>query len=89
MTLDPLLDEFRRQVEALRTQAAFARILKKGEIHLGALKTEDIAALMRDDTAYYFLMAAAGLNRTRLRKAGRDIAGIIASGVLLAQLVRI
>lgn len=68
----PALDEFRRQIEALARNPTVAPLLKKGQVRLGGLTRQQIADLLRDDTAYYFLIAAAGLNRTTLKKAAAD-----------------
>jgi hypothetical protein len=65
----PHLDEFRRRIEELRGNNLIAPLLKRGELHFEPLSLDNIVALLRDDVAYYFLIAAAGLNRTSLRKA--------------------
>lgn len=69
MTDSPELDEFRRRIEELAGHKLIGRLLKRGEVHFKQLSLEDVAALMRDEVAYYFLIAAAGLNRTTLKKA--------------------
>ena len=68
----PALDEFRRQIEALKQNPHVAPLLKKGQVRLGGLSRKQIADLLKDDSAYYFLIAAAGLNRTSLKKAAAD-----------------
>jgi hypothetical protein len=68
----PALDEFRRQIEALARNATLAPLLKKGQVRLGDLSRQQVADLLKDDSAYYFLIAAAGLNRTTLKKAAAD-----------------
>jgi hypothetical protein len=69
---NPALDEFRRQIEALRTHRLLKPHVNRGEIHLGALSTKDIAELLSEEAAYYFLIAAAGFNRTSLKLAMSD-----------------
>lgn len=68
----PALDEFRNQLEKLKRNPSIASILKKGQIRLKGLTREQIASLLKEETAYYFLIAAAGLNRTSLKKAAAD-----------------
>ncbi len=68
----PALDEFRRQIEALKQDPHIAPLLKKGHVRLGGLSRQQIAELLKDDSAYYFLIAAAGLNRTSLKRAAAD-----------------
>ncbi|MEO5727122.1 MAG: hypothetical protein ABI134_36415 [Byssovorax sp.] len=68
MTSNPALDEFERQLLALRKHKFLAPHMKREEIHLGALTREEIADLAREEVAYYFLIAAAGLNRTSLKR---------------------
>jgi len=69
---NPALDEFERQIEALRIHRLLKRHIKRGEIHLGDLSVKDVAKLLLEDAAYYFLIAAAGLNRTSLKLAMSD-----------------
>lgn len=77
MVDNPALDEFRRQIEALRSHPAIAPLIKRADVHLGRLKRQGIAELLREETAYYFLLAAAGLNRTSLKKATAEEAAQI------------
>lgn len=77
MVDNPALDEFRRQIEALRSLPAIAPLIKRADVHLGRLKRQEIAGLLRNEAAYYFLLAAAGLNRTSLKKATSDEAAQI------------
>lgn len=66
----PELEEFKRRVEELRKHELLAPHLEgRGWIKLADLDLDAVATLARDETAYYFLIAAAGLNRTSLRKA--------------------
>jgi hypothetical protein len=43
--------------------------LKRVELHFASLSLDNIVTLARDEVAYRFLIAAAGLNRTSLKKA--------------------
>ena len=72
MPTNPALDEFQRQIEELRSHHLLKGNIKRGEINLGALSVSDVAALLSEDAAYYFLIAAAGLNRTSLKLAMSD-----------------
>jgi hypothetical protein len=70
MTDSPDLEEFARQIDGLRTHPDIGPLLESGVVRLGELTREQIAGLARPNTAsYYFLIAAAGLNRTTLQKA--------------------
>ena len=79
MVDNPALDEFRRQIEALRFHAAIAPLMKRANVHFGYLKRQEIATLLRHEPAYYFLLAAAGLKRTSLKKATSEEAAQIVS----------
>ena len=72
MTERPEHEEFQKQIEGLKRNPLIARALRRGEINLGSLSLEDIAELLRDEPGYYFLIAAAGLNRTTLKKAALE-----------------
>ncbi len=65
----PLLQDFQRAIEELRSHPLISPLLKRGEVNLGALSIEAVAELMKLDAGYYFLIAAAGFNRTSLKKA--------------------
>jgi hypothetical protein len=53
--------------------------MKRGEVALATLSLDAVAELMKSDASYYFLIAAAGLNRTSLKKAAAEHdAGIVA-----------
>ncbi len=69
MTDSPELDEFRRRIDKLASDKVLRKLVKGREVHFGKLSVDEVATLMRDDVAYYFLIAAAGLNRTTLKKA--------------------
>ncbi len=74
VTDSPELDDFRRRIEELASHKLLGRLVKRGEVHFQQLSVDDVAALMRerDKVAYYFLIAAAELNRTTLKKAAED-----------------
>jgi hypothetical protein len=75
---NPAFEEFRRQLDALRRHRLLQPHIKRGTVHFDKLSLDDVAHLIRDDAAYYFLIAAAGLNRTSLKKAASDeTAGIV------------
>lgn len=73
MTENPDLDEFKRQVEELRRHPLLKPHITKGEVYFQQLQLEDVDRLVRSgDAAHYFLMAAADLTRTTLKKATKD-----------------
>jgi hypothetical protein len=72
MTDTPELDHFKAELRKLKGHKIFKHQLRRGEIQLGRLALTDVAALMLEDAARYFLLAAANLNRTQLKKATRD-----------------
>jgi hypothetical protein len=80
MTENPDVEEFQRQIQTLKKHRYIKPLLKGGEVMLGQLTREQIAELAKPNTAsYYFLIAAAGLNRTTLQKAvGSQEARIVA-----------
>jgi hypothetical protein len=67
--VNPQLEEFRQQIETLRKHRLFKRHLHKDEIHLKKLTLDEITELIRDEAAYYFLISAAGLNRSSVKRA--------------------
>jgi hypothetical protein len=70
MTDSPDLEEFARQIQALAAHPDLAPLLQDGVVRLGDLTREQVSGLAKPNTAsYYFLIAAAGLNRTTLQKA--------------------
>lgn len=69
MTERPLVDDFERSIEDLRSNPILLPHVKRGEVHLGSLTLDAVAQLMKVEAGYYFLIAAAGLNRTSLKKA--------------------
>ena len=70
--MDPALDAFREEIRALRSHSLIAPRISGDEVHLEKLSTKELATLLRDEIAYYFLIAAASLNRTTLKKAIRE-----------------
>lgn len=73
MSDSPALEEFRRQIEALRKHPLLVPLMRKGEMELGKLTTEQIATLLSAQGApYYFLLAAAHLSRTTLKAAAEE-----------------
>jgi hypothetical protein len=72
MTDTPELDDFKAELRKLKTHKRFRQLLLRGEIQLGKLALADVFALMLENTARYFLLAAANLNRTQLKKATKD-----------------
>ena len=73
MTEKPDLEEFERQVEELKRHPLLKARIKKGEIHFQDLDLADVDQIARSgDAGHYFLMAAAGLTRTTLKKATKD-----------------
>lgn len=80
MAENPALEEFVRLVEGLKKNPILAPHIRRGEITFENLTLDNIAKLLRDETAYYFLLAAAGLNRTSLKKeAASETAKIVAA----------
>ena len=71
MTL-PELDDFRRRIETLRQHSALKPWMDGDRVALGGLTLPQIVGLLADDAGYYFLIAAAGLNRTTLRRGMSD-----------------
>jgi hypothetical protein len=82
MTESPDLDEFIRLVDQLKRNAALSPHIRKGEIVFKQLTLEEISVLLRDEAARYFLLAAAGLNRTALKRAAADDTAKIVTGGL-------
>lgn len=72
MTDTPEFDQFKAELQGLRTHPLLRELIRRNNVHLGGLKIEDIATLMLHDAAEYFLLAAAGLNRTTLKQAAKD-----------------
>ena len=66
------LRDFVVRIEALRKHAALAPLVRRGQVALGELDLNEIAELLKDEAGYYFLIAAAGLNRSSLKRAMAD-----------------
>jgi len=86
---NPELEEFRRTVKALRQDSRVSPHLTGADLQLTNLSIEDVEALMRTDAGYYFLMAAATLNRSSLKKRVQSAeARIVAKKLRRAHVVR-
>ena len=72
MTETPEFDQFKAELRSLRRHPLLKKLVKRDQVHLGELAIEDVDALMRHEAAKYFLFAAAGLNRTTLKRAATD-----------------
>lgn len=72
MTDTPEFDEFKKELGKLKTHKLFKKIVQKQELHLSMLTLDEVASLMLQEAARYFLQAAANLNRTQLKKATKD-----------------
>ncbi len=72
MPANPKLEQFRALLAALESDPAFEPLLERDQILLSRLRIEDVDRLLRNEAAYYFLIAAAGLNRTSLRRASSE-----------------
>lgn len=68
----PELEAFREEILALKTHPLIAPRLAGDQLRLGPLRIPDVSELLRNRVAYYFLIAAANLNRTSLRKAVQE-----------------
>jgi len=66
------IEEFQRQVEDLRRSTHLKGVIKRGEVRFVDLSLEQVQALLDDPTGYYFLLAAANLTRTTLKRAASD-----------------
>ena len=69
MPKNPELAEFRRRTTTLLHHPILTPHISGDELHFAALELEEVAELIHDEVSYYFLIAAAGLNRTSLKKA--------------------
>ena len=68
----PEHEEFRRQVERLRTSPNLAAVLDGDIARLSRLSVAAVAELMATDAGHHFLLAGAGLNRSSLRSAAAE-----------------
>src|SRR5258708_37044740 len=89
MTERPEYEEFQRQIEKLKKHPLIISILKRGEVALGSLSLDVVAELIKEDSGYYFLIAAAGLNRSSLKRgAAEPEAPIVEAGKRRAFVLR-
>jgi hypothetical protein len=72
MTDTPELDEFKSELRKLKKHVLLKKIMQGRVINFEKLTRADVATLMVQDSARYFLLAAANLNRTQLKKATKD-----------------
>jgi hypothetical protein len=87
--VDPLLEEFRRQVEALREESSVAERLTGDVLEFQGIELEELRTLLQSQPGRYFLLAAAQLNRTSLKKATAEPAAqIVMKGLRQAYAVR-
>lgn len=84
MSSRPEHDDFVLRLRALARDPQIKPYLKKGVVDLESLTEKHIHKLIqrKDDAAFYFLMAAAGLSRTKLKTAQKDPAVQIAPKAL-------
>ena len=69
----PEQEQFRREIEALRQQEALAPLIEGDVVRLGSLTNQQVTSLIRGQGAgYYLLIAAAGLDRTAIKRAMKD-----------------
>jgi hypothetical protein len=69
MTEAPELEEFERQIRALTRHPLLRSLIRKGEVRFGELDLNAVSKLSRTEAGYYFLIAAASLNRTTVKAA--------------------
>lgn len=65
----PEIDRFKGEIEALRGNSTLSMVTEGTRLRLGSLSLPQVADLLKTEAGHYFLIAAAGLNRTSLRKA--------------------
>jgi hypothetical protein len=70
--MNPELEEFRRQIEQLRTSAVVAAVTVGDRVELSRLTLDEVESLLASEAGYSLLASAAGLNRTSLKKALAD-----------------
>lgn len=71
MPKNPELMEFERKTHELKHEPDMAPIVNGDSINLSRLTLEQVESISNSEAGYYFLIAAAGFNRTSLRKAAR------------------
>lgn len=72
MAANPELEEFERHTRRLADHRVLRPLVNGDEIRLAGLSVEQIGDLARTDVGYYFLISAAGLNRTSLKRGTRS-----------------
>ncbi len=72
MPKNPELEEFRKHVVALDRHPVLGEHIEGDELRLAELTLDEVDELIADDTVYYFLIAAAGLNRSSLKRAMKE-----------------
>jgi hypothetical protein len=68
----PELEEFRRQVDLLRSTSPMSARLTGDRVALRDLTLPELTQVLTTEAGHYFLMAAAGLNRSSLKQALAD-----------------
>lgn len=68
----PELEAFREEILHLKDHPLISPLLVDDQLSLAQLSISDTAALLKNSVAYYFLIAAANLNRTSLRKSVQE-----------------
>lgn len=68
----PELEAFREEILALKTHPLIAPWVVGDDLNLGRISTTDVAELLKNRVVYYFLIAAANLNRTSLKRAVQE-----------------
>lgn len=69
MPKNPELDDFILRTQKLLSHPVLKKRVKGDEVSLARLSVSDVEELCKDEAGYYFLIAAAGLNRTTLKRA--------------------
>ncbi len=77
MPQHPELEEFRLCLRALANHPSLRGHISGDEVHLAKLELAEVDELLRDEVGYYFLIAAAGLNRTSLKNAAAEADALI------------
>jgi hypothetical protein len=69
---DPLLKDFRKRITGLAGSSILSPHIRGDEIQLANLTLDEVGELIQDEAGYYLLIAAAGLNRTSLKRAMKE-----------------
>ena len=72
MPKNPELEDFRKHVAALDRHPVLRPHIDGDQLRLSELTLAEVDQLIRDDTVYYFLIAAASLNRTSIKRAMKE-----------------